>query len=138
MKPDWGFTALVEYGGKRILFDTGNDAAIFERNVRALKIDLKRLDFVIISHRHGDHTSGLHYLLRINPGVKIYTPNDEYFGGPTPSNFYRRGVESLPPQMRYFGGMPPAAVPHGTAWRHANLVLIDSGACPGPVGRLSG
>lgn len=126
LKPDWGFSALVEYGGKRILFDTGNDAAIFERNVKALKIDLKRLDFVIISHRHGDHTSGLHYLLSINPGVKIYTPNDEYFGGPTPSNFYRRGVESLPPQMRYFGGVPPAAVPHGTAWRHANLVLIDS------------
>lgn len=58
--------------------------------------------------------------------MKIYTPNDEYFGGPTPSNFYRRGVESLPPPMRYFGGVPPAAVPHGTAWRHANLVLIDS------------
>ena len=26
---DWGFAALVEYGGKRILFDTGNNARIF-------------------------------------------------------------------------------------------------------------
>ena len=26
---DWGFAALVEYGGKRILFDTGNNAKIF-------------------------------------------------------------------------------------------------------------
>ena len=23
---DWGFAAFVEYGGKRVLFDTGNDA----------------------------------------------------------------------------------------------------------------
>ena len=26
---DWGVAALVEYGGKRILFDTGNNAKIF-------------------------------------------------------------------------------------------------------------
>ena len=54
---DWGFAALVEYGGKRILFDTGNNAEIFARNVRALGVDLRRLDFAVISHRHGDHTS---------------------------------------------------------------------------------
>src|ERR1700685_4321233 len=33
---DWGYSALVEYGGKRILFDTGNNAQIFEHNVGAL------------------------------------------------------------------------------------------------------
>src|SRR5947207_3469784 len=56
LKPDWGFSALIEYNGKRILFDTGNDAAIFERNVKALRADLKKLDFVVISQRHGDYT----------------------------------------------------------------------------------
>jgi 7,8-dihydropterin-6-yl-methyl-4-(beta-D-ribofuranosyl)aminobenzene 5'-phosphate synthase len=56
---DWGFAALVEYGGKRILFDTGNNAQIFEHNVKALGVDLRNLDFVVISHRHADHTSGL-------------------------------------------------------------------------------
>ncbi len=61
---DWGFAALVEYGGKRILFDTGNNADVFARNVRALGVDLRRLDFVVVSHRHGDHTAGLNYLLR--------------------------------------------------------------------------
>src|SRR6185295_16400209 len=59
---DWGFAALVEYGGKRILFDTGDNAGIFERNVKALGVDLRRLDFVVISHRHSDHTAGLSYL----------------------------------------------------------------------------
>jgi 7,8-dihydropterin-6-yl-methyl-4-(beta-D-ribofuranosyl)aminobenzene 5'-phosphate synthase len=29
MIKDWGFSALVEVAGKRILFDTGNDADIF-------------------------------------------------------------------------------------------------------------
>ena len=38
---DWGFAALVEYGGKRILFDTGNNAKIFEHNVKALGVDLQ-------------------------------------------------------------------------------------------------
>jgi beta-lactamase superfamily II metal-dependent hydrolase len=52
---DWGFAALIEYGGKRILFDTGNNAKIFEHNVKAVGVDLGNLDFVVMSHRHGDH-----------------------------------------------------------------------------------
>jgi 7,8-dihydropterin-6-yl-methyl-4-(beta-D-ribofuranosyl)aminobenzene 5'-phosphate synthase len=28
-----GFSALVEYGGKRILFDTGDNADVFAHNV---------------------------------------------------------------------------------------------------------
>src|SRR5262249_40619249 len=53
MTKDWGFSALIEYGGKRILFDTGNNADIFAHNVDAKGIDLKTLDFAVISHRHG-------------------------------------------------------------------------------------
>ena len=56
---DWGFAALVEYGGKRILFDTGNNPRIFEHNVKALGVDLQKIDFVINSHRHADHTTSL-------------------------------------------------------------------------------
>src|SRR6516165_565412 len=67
MKKDWGFSAYIEYGGKKILFDTGNNAEIFAHNVQAKGIDLTKLDFAIISHRHGDHTSGLNHLLKINP-----------------------------------------------------------------------
>src|SRR5438874_12992664 len=54
MKKDWGYSALVEYGGKRILFDTGNNAEIFAQNVKVSGVDLKKLDFAVISHRHGD------------------------------------------------------------------------------------
>src|SRR5712671_4285447 len=80
---DWGYSALVEHNGKRILFDTGNDAAIFEHNVKALGVDLAKLDFVVISHRHADHTTGLRYVLKVNPNVTVYVPADDGngFGG---------------------------------------------------------
>src|SRR6516165_12113648 len=80
---DWGFSALVEHGGKRILFDTGNNAAIFEHNTKALGVDLTKLDFVVISHRHADHATGLRYVLKVNPNVTVYVPADgaNGFGG---------------------------------------------------------
>src|SRR5262249_30947342 len=40
LKMDWGFAALIEYNGRRILFDTGNNAKIFEHNVNQLNVDL--------------------------------------------------------------------------------------------------
>ena len=71
MQKDWGYAALVEYGGKRILFDSGNNPEVLARNAKAKSIDLSKLDFVVMSHRHGDHMGGLAYLLKVNPSVKI-------------------------------------------------------------------
>lgn len=124
LKRDWGFAALVTHGGKRILFDTGNNSENFAENARKLHVDLENLDFVVISHRHGDHTDGLRELLRVNPKVKIYVPADEYFGGPTPQVFFRRPEPSLPAHMRYFGGNVPKEVPHGTPWQNAHFIPI--------------
>src|SRR5262249_37537142 len=45
MRKDWGFSALVEIAGKRILFDTGDDRDIFAANVKAKNVDLTKLDF---------------------------------------------------------------------------------------------
>src|SRR5438046_9249392 len=72
MKKDWGYSALLEFGGKRILFDTGNNAEIFADNVKVSGIDLKKLDFAIISHRHGDHTCGMSHLLMGKPNDQLY------------------------------------------------------------------
>src|SRR5207249_3569445 len=68
MQKDWGYAAFIEYGGKRILFDAGNDPGILANNTKASGIDLSKLDFVIMSHRHGDHMGGLAYVLSVNPG----------------------------------------------------------------------
>lgn len=127
LKKDWGFSAFVEYDGKRILFDTGNNADTFAQNVKALGIDLKKLDFAVISHRHGDHTSGLNYLLSVNPSVKIYAPKEAFgvFGAALPGTFYRKD-ESLPGDMRYYDGQPPAKMTFGTPWPGANFVWVDN------------
>ena len=123
----WGFSALVEYGGKRILFDTGGNAEIFEHNVKALGVDLTKLDFVVLSHRHNDHISGLNYLLRVNPTVKIYAPAEPWgpFGWSTPNSLYRKD-ESLAANMRYFDGKPPDALTASSPWPQANFVRVDS------------
>jgi len=125
LKKDWGFSAFVEYNGKRVLFDTGNSADIFAQNVKALGVDLKKLDFAIISHRHGDHISGLSYLLNINPSVRIYAPKEGFgvFGAALPGTFYRKD-ESLPSYMRYYDGDPPEKMTFGTPWSGANFVWI--------------
>ena len=126
MTKDWGFSALVEVAGKRILFDTGNDADIFAANVKAKGVDLKTLDSVVLSHRHSDHMSGLNYVLSVNPTVKIYAPKEGFgiYGSSLPSSFYRKD-ETLPPEMRYYGGAPPQIMKFGAAWGAANFELID-------------
>src|ERR1700730_6736793 len=122
----WGFAALVEYGGKRILFDTGGNPDILARNAAAKNIDLSKLDFVVMSHRHGDHMGGLAYVLKVNPDVKIYAPKEGFgvYGADLPGSFYRKDP-SLPPEQRYYGGAPPDVMRFGSAWPGANFPLVD-------------
>jgi len=117
---------LIEYGGKRVLFDTGNNPEILAENAKVKGIDLTKLDFVVMSHRHGDHMGGLSYLLRVNPKVVIYAPKEGFgvYGGDLPSSFYRKDP-TLPPEKRYYDGAPPAIMRFGTAWPGANFQLID-------------
>ena len=124
---DWGFAALIDYGGKRILFDTGNNAQIFEHNVKAAGVDLQKLDFVVMSHRHGDHMGGLAYLLKVNPTVKIYAPKERsgVYGDDQPSGTWYRKDPSLPAEQRYYSGAPPEIIHMGEAWPSANFQLID-------------
>ena len=123
---DWGFSALVEHEGKRILFDTGNNAEIFERNVKALNLDLTKLDFVVISHRHTDHTSGLKYLLSVNPNVIVYVPANgaNGFGGAELPPDFLRPEPSLPANMRYFGGIYPEHLRAGKLYDKGDFRLI--------------
>ena len=107
MQKDWGYAALVEYGGKRILFDTGNNPDILAQNARAKGVDLAKLDFVVMSHRHGDHMGGMAYLLSVNPKVKIYAPKEGFgvYGGDLPSAFIAGRVAAA--EQRYCDGAPP-------------------------------
>lgn len=129
LERSWGYSALVEYGGKRILFDTGGQYKAFVNNVKALKIDLTRLDFVVLSHRHGDHTAGLAYVLQQNPTVKIFAPAEPGSfatpaGGPI-AQAARRIVEGLPDDLRYFGGKTADSYAVDSPWPEANISRID-------------
>ncbi|HSE53154.1 MAG TPA: MBL fold metallo-hydrolase [Gemmatimonadales bacterium] len=61
---EWGFSALVEVDGRRILFDTGLRPETVLQNARELGIDLSGVTDVVLSHHHGDHTGGLLALRR--------------------------------------------------------------------------
>jgi 7,8-dihydropterin-6-yl-methyl-4-(beta-D-ribofuranosyl)aminobenzene 5'-phosphate synthase len=139
LKRGWGYSVFIEHGGRRILFDAGGSRAGFADNVSALKVDLKSLDFVVITHRHNDHTAGLNQVLRENPTVTIYTPIEGAgFNTPTPAplmNLIRRNVASVPDDLRYFGGEPPAQNRPDSPWPDAHFVQISDAkeALPGIV-----
>jgi 7,8-dihydropterin-6-yl-methyl-4-(beta-D-ribofuranosyl)aminobenzene 5'-phosphate synthase len=61
---EWGFAALVESDGHRILVDTGARPETVLSNARELKVDLSDVEEVILTHNHDDHVGGLLTLRR--------------------------------------------------------------------------
>ncbi len=55
----WGFSALIEFNGEILLFDTGASGPVLLQNMKVLGIDPARVRHVVISHTHEDHTGGL-------------------------------------------------------------------------------
>lgn len=66
-----GLSIYIEYGGHRILFDTGQSDR-FLRNAEALEIDIASVDALILSHGHYDHSGGLEHFCRANTKARIY------------------------------------------------------------------
>jgi 7,8-dihydropterin-6-yl-methyl-4-(beta-D-ribofuranosyl)aminobenzene 5'-phosphate synthase len=89
---EWGFSALVEVDGRKILYDTGSSPDMALRNAKALKIDLSDVEDVVLSHNHYDHVGGLMTLRRelskINPramsrvhvGARVFEPRWDVSG----------------------------------------------------------
>jgi 7,8-dihydropterin-6-yl-methyl-4-(beta-D-ribofuranosyl)aminobenzene 5'-phosphate synthase len=61
---EWGFSALVEADGQRILFDTGKAPETVLHNAETLGIDLTTIPIVVLSHHHDDHVGGFMTLRR--------------------------------------------------------------------------
>jgi 7,8-dihydropterin-6-yl-methyl-4-(beta-D-ribofuranosyl)aminobenzene 5'-phosphate synthase len=78
--PFWGehgLAFLIETGGRRLLFDTGQSATVLLHNLELLQVDPETIDAVAISHAHYDHTGGLPALLpRLRPGTPLYANPD--------------------------------------------------------------
>ncbi|MDI4632241.1 MBL fold metallo-hydrolase [Pelomonas sp. V22] len=56
---EWGFSALVEADGRKLLVDTGLAPGTVLENAKALGIDLSDVKEVVLTHNHDDHTGGL-------------------------------------------------------------------------------
>jgi 7,8-dihydropterin-6-yl-methyl-4-(beta-D-ribofuranosyl)aminobenzene 5'-phosphate synthase len=86
---EWGFAALVEVDGHRILFDTGAHTDVVLKNAQTLKVDLTTVPEAILSHSHWDHVGGLlalrqsvlpgspEALARVHVGEGIFYPRTE-------------------------------------------------------------
>jgi len=72
---EWGLSILIEADGLRILFDTGQSFSV-THNAEALKVDLSKIDKLILSHGHFDHTGGLREVLSQTAGVDIIAHPD--------------------------------------------------------------
>ncbi len=144
-----GFSALVERGGERILFDTGQGYALFH-NARHMGIDLSTVRKVVLSHGHNDHTGGLAEFLRVGPSRDVFAHpgifNPRYRevpdGPPKPIGmpFSRPYLEGLgarfhlsdEPQQVADGVRTTGVVPRGTSFETGDTTLLvgdESGAC---------
>ena len=65
----WGLSFLVE---ERILFDTGEKGKWLLNNLEKMKVDIDKIDSVVISHDRWDHWGGLWDLLKKKGGIKVY------------------------------------------------------------------
>ena len=68
-KTGHGFSCLVN--GK-ILFDAGEDAESLLDNMARMKVSLSRIEAVVISHDHWDHSGGLWEILKRKKKLKVY------------------------------------------------------------------
>lgn len=80
---EWGFSSFIEVNGVNILFDTGH-TGVYWHNAKGLGIDLDKIDFVVLSHRHWDHTGGMQFhgfkerkKLILHPGLLGMLPEGE-------------------------------------------------------------
>ena len=65
-----GICIYFEADGLKWLFDVGASPN-FGINARKMGIDVKEVDYLILSHAHRDHTGGLEYFLRKNKKARV-------------------------------------------------------------------
>lgn len=79
-KGEWGFSALVDADGHKLLFDSGTDSLLVLHNAKELGIDLSDVPVLILSHSHDDHTGGWNLLRNAFKDAHPTTLDTTYVG----------------------------------------------------------
>lgn len=66
-----GLSIFVEYNGKNYLIDTGLTGKAVD-NAKRMRLPIDKLDAVILTHNHPEHTGGIDQIMRLNPKAEIY------------------------------------------------------------------
>lgn len=65
----WGVSYLL---GDDVIFDTFGRSDVFQRSIKKLCIDTKRIKHIVLSHDDWDHIAGLWYLLNNRIDITVY------------------------------------------------------------------
>jgi len=75
-RPLWaehGYAMWIAAPGGQVLLDTGGSGDVLLHNLGVLGLDPQRLDALVLSHGHDDHTGGLEALLsHLRPGTPVF------------------------------------------------------------------
>jgi 7,8-dihydropterin-6-yl-methyl-4-(beta-D-ribofuranosyl)aminobenzene 5'-phosphate synthase len=107
---EWGFAAVLETDGRRILIDTGARAETVLKNVTEMKVDLSDITDVVLTHNHSDHTGGLLALrrefMKKNPGAlsRVHVPKGIFLSRRTPDGSETNGLTPIRAEYEKSGG----------------------------------
>ena len=108
---EWGFAALVEVDGQRLLFDTGAHPETVLQNAREMGVDLTGVRDVVLSHNHADHTGGLMALRRAFSAqdrlslARVHVGRGIFWSRPsTTGEGEKNGMLALRPEFEATGG----------------------------------
>ena len=107
---EWGFAAVLDADGRRILIDTGARAETVLKNVAELKIDLSDITDVVLTHNHGDHTGGLLALrrqfMKKNPNAlsRVHVPQGIFLSRRSASGAETNGLTPIKAEYEGLGG----------------------------------
>jgi 7,8-dihydropterin-6-yl-methyl-4-(beta-D-ribofuranosyl)aminobenzene 5'-phosphate synthase len=131
---EWGFAAVLEVDGRRLLIDTGARAETVLRNAAELKVDLTSITDLVLTHNHADHTGGLltlrRELAKTNPQAlsRVHVPKGVFYPRPTADGRDTNGLLPLKAAYEATGGV---------FVEHARATVIAPGVTVlGPVPRV--
>ncbi len=122
----WGLSLVLSARtGDRtrtLLFDTGPDGTVFERNATRLQLDLGSVEAAVLSHGHFDHGAGLEVAFRMITAQKGEAGTPLYLH---PGMFHRRGSKFPNGFVLPLKDVPR---PEALAERGAEVVVTDAPA----------